>query len=246
MVSGGTIPVEDPSSSEPRGQGSTPVTGDPIVRLDDGNPSSEAIDENNDQRVPVANGDEAGKELAKPREEGAETTSTGEDQPSGEQCSLWTSGSIKDKLLHVVIGMVAYGVIIPIIWLSESVEQVSETRQRAAEEGNSHPSASSPAKDEPTTPAPGSLGYVLRQCSNAFRFIIRLIFKSIWRLMLAIGALNIFSFLYYFDVVTKRYPMRVLMVAFGFLNFATAAVSYLVFFDAEGTHAPAWANIFGR
>jgi hypothetical protein len=239
---------ESTAIGEPR-QVSETDSDEQTPQMDDNTPPLQIADATTGQPVVDANRDEAVEPPNAGRKD-AEIAPAENGQPSGEEDRRWMTGNIKEKLLDIGIGMFVYSIIIPIMWLSdvnsETTEQEPASQQRAAEEGVSNPPQSTPAQDgQPTAPT-GLLGHVRPQWSKVIRFIVRLISKSIWRLALAAGGFYVFSLVYYFDMVTKRYPLRVLMVAFGFLNFTTAAASYLVFFDAEGTHAPGWANIFGR
>lgn len=77
------------------------------------------------------------------------------------------------------------------------------------------------------------------------RWILRSSLMLIGRLVLGVGSLYGYTFNWAWRQVTERCPTEILVNAFGLLNFSLAALYYLVYFDAEGTSAPAWSDIFG-
>ncbi|KPI46094.1 uncharacterized protein AB675_465 [Cyphellophora attinorum] len=66
-----------------------------------------------------------------------------------------------------------------------------------------------------------------------------------WRLFKGIGGPFIYMFNWIELHVKKHHPLRGPMMTFGLVNFATAAIYYLAFFDPHGTKAPAWSQALG-
>jgi hypothetical protein len=81
-----------------------------------------------------------------------------------------------------------------------------------------------------------------------FRVVFWILSKTLiltWRLFKGICGPFIYMFNWIEMHVKKNYPLRVPMITFGLLNFATAAIYYLAFFDPQGTRAPAWGQALG-
>lgn len=69
--------------------------------------------------------------------------------------------------------------------------------------------------------------------------------KLLVRSFMAIATLELYAGEWVEWRVRRYYPPKLLVVAFGFVNFVTAVVCYLVLFDGKGTVAPGWAYVFG-
>jgi hypothetical protein len=161
------------------------------------------------------------------------------------------SGSILDILWKVGTRLVIY-IMLPIILTMVLISMATDDDDEkgdteSAEEGTADPTASRPPEDEPASQSRAyRLRMYIRHCLyRGLRLVLRFIGKVVWRIMMIWLTLWGYSFNWYMFKVTKQYPPKILAVAFGLFNFATAVASYIVFFDGEGTAAPKWANIFG-
>jgi hypothetical protein len=104
----------------------------------------------------------------------------------------------------------------------------------------------------PSSPSQGS-GLVLKQHLQPYCYVlyklIHLALKQtatlIVRSLMIIGTLSFYEFEWVEWKVMRFYPPKLLMMAFGFVNFFTFASCYLIFFDSTGTSAPGWADVFG-
>jgi hypothetical protein len=69
--------------------------------------------------------------------------------------------------------------------------------------------------------------------------------KLIVRSVMVIANLELYVFEWIAWKVMRYNPPKLLMMAFGFVNFVTLVSCYLIFFDSTGTTAPRWAYVFG-
>lgn len=76
-------------------------------------------------------------------------------------------------------------------------------------------------------------------------WILRWLLTLFGRLLLGLGSLYVCTFYWTRRQATEVFPTKIIVNAFGLLNFSTAVLYYLVFFDGEGTSAPAWSDMFG-
>lgn len=155
--------------------------------------------------------------------------------------------------LQIVVFAIPIGLIMLIVFSSMSVESyldpseaADETaaQQQAAEEGAAGASKSSTGPEKSRLPYP--VRAVLHGIDYAFRLTLRFVFRVIGRTLLGASVLYFYIMNWLWDKVTKKYPIKILINAFGLFNFSMAVLYFLVFFDDEGTFAPAWSEMFGR
>jgi hypothetical protein len=153
--------------------------------------------------------------------------------------------------LQIVVFAIPVGLIVLIIFGHMSVESyldpseaTDETaaQQQAAEEGAAN--TAKPATERSKLPYP--VRAVLHGIDYALRLTLRFILRVIGRTLLGTSVLFFYTMNWLWDKVTKEYPIKILINAFGLFNFSMAVLYYLVFFDDEGTFAPAWSEMFGR
>jgi hypothetical protein len=163
------------------------------------------------------------------------------------------------QLLVPVAVAVVLGLIYSRIWIPGEDDETATEQQRAAEQGTfgdhatNHPgqehpgtTSSSPPAPASTEPPSNSLGRkILTVLDHIPRFLFKYAILILWRSVLACQSLWGYTFNWIEWQVTKNYPPRILMVAFGMMNFTTLAVYYLVVFDPKGTVAPKWSDILG-
>lgn len=125
-------------------------------------------------------------------------------------------------------------------------------QQSAAEEGVVGTSATDSERDgqpqDTNSPSRSKSQELSRRGQSVIRavdMVLRWILRSIWRPGLGFFNLSVYTFSWTWWQATKAYPTEILVNAFGLLNFSLAVLNYLVFFDGEGTSAPAWSDMFG-
>ena len=193
---------------------------------------------------------------------------------AGVAASSWSDLALKllENVMARIIILVMARIIIPILavvflamlysgcWKPSERDDTIE-QQRAAEEGVVGTSAAATDQAEQprvaASPPQSSTNQrsltvmtrlaqsALRVLDTILRFVLKWILTLIWRLIVAHLSLFGYTFNWVKWQVTKHHPPETLMVAFGFVNFVTAVVYYLVFFNEDGTVMPGWANIFG-
>lgn len=90
--------------------------------------------------------------------------------------------------------------------------------------------------------------YLLSSCYalyKAMRVALKQTAKLIVRSCVAMATLEWYVFVWIEWRVMRFYPPKLVMMAFGFVNFVTVVSYYLIFFDSTGTTAPRWAYVFG-
>ncbi|KAI9164044.1 hypothetical protein HJFPF1_05679 [Paramyrothecium foliicola] len=168
---------------------------------------------------------------------------------------LWVLGPVTVPVVLLSTScMIILGIIFERLESGQSGDAVRQ--QNAAEEGTVSPSVTNPdrrnqVQDMASAPLPVShqllslgrsglraLGIILRRVLNLSSILIR-------RLTIGIVAPYFYLENWVWRKVTAEYPTRILANAFGLLNFSMVVLYYLVFFDGDGTSAPAWLDVLG-
>lgn len=124
-------------------------------------------------------------------------------------------------------------------------------QQAAAEEGGIGIVETGGPQDDPAQSSAQSEQIRLGPGRAAFELLTKLFFHVVvWSMRLILGVVLTFAFLarmfpWLWWQITKRYPIKILVNALGLFNLSMVALYYLVLFDAQGTSAPAWAEILG-
>ncbi|KAJ9603129.1 hypothetical protein H2200_012424 [Cladophialophora chaetospira] len=157
-----------------------------------------------------------------------------------------------EKLLGALFGL-ANVFIVPAMFYSGLAplgpREADDVQQRA-EEGTFDITNGQPTREpEPSGPK-DSWNTIKQDCLRipdlTLRFAVKWILLAIWRFLMANMSFIFHTIKWVEWQVTTNHPPELLASAFGLANFAMAAVYYLALFDAEGTVAPTWANIFGK
>jgi hypothetical protein len=139
-------------------------------------------------------------------------------------------------------------------WFERPGPDEAAQQQSAAEEGStSSVDYNRDGQAQDNVPASRFIAQKLRRlgqsCLRVLVVALRRALSFLWtrmgRLLLGATSLYIYLVLWGWEQVTKRNPTKILLNAFGLLNFSMAVLCYLVFFDGEGTSAPAWSDMFG-
>ncbi|KAH8180008.1 hypothetical protein LIA77_01527 [Sarocladium implicatum] len=126
-----------------------------------------------------------------------------------------------------------------------------DEEQGTVEEGQLNTAATDGEQSSQTAPEPVSSDST-QQTSNHEPSIITIMFwwLGVWTIKAIIGLLLTVGYMarvypWAWGQVTERYPVRILINAFGLFNLAMVILYYMVLFDGQGTFAPSWAEVLG-
>ncbi len=125
----------------------------------------------------------------------------------------------------------------------------ADAQQDAAERGtvcvtDNHQQTPAPVLPEAARVTNTVFQDLLHGINLVCKFIVRWILMLIWRLFLGCASIYGGTFKWVEWRVTEKPELAV--TAFGLANFTAMAVYYLAMFDAKGTVAPSWVNVFGK